>query len=214
MITFQRRWLEDVTMCILHTDIVSLFCTLSIFWFFVSRIQDWDSRKRFEFNGFSHTCYMKTNLSIDSLAWLKLRISGDFRTLLTKRPSTLTMTGLLQKKGKWKIVPGCCHFKNNGCFDNVGIREQEMDFILLYSWYSWTYFDMYKSCPWRGNGNMPLSTGESLIVDRQTPTPVAMVNIIPQNHTVSYGSQVARDFVHQLQHHTWTQGAVLEPHQQ
>ena len=49
---------------------------------------------------------------------------------------------------------------------------------------------------------MPLSTGESLIVDRQTPTLVAMVNIIPQNHTVCYASQVARDFVHQLQHHT------------
>ena len=40
---------------------------------------------------------------------------------------------------------------------------------------------------------MPLSTGESLIVDRQTPTLVAMVNIIPQNHTVCYASQVARD---------------------
>ena len=28
-------------------------------------------------------------------------------------------------------MAGCCHFKNNGCFDNTGICEREMDFILL-----------------------------------------------------------------------------------
>lgn len=143
-------------------------------WFFVSRIQHWDPRKRFSWKieaaDFGGLCFFRW--SYDCFLG-PFCIDSHFRTPLTKRPSTLTMTGL-SKRGSGRLCRG--------------IREREMDFILLYTWYSWTYFDMSKSCPWRGNGNMPLSTGESLIVDRQTPTLVAMVNIIPQNHTVCYTS--------------------------
>lgn len=169
MITFQRRWLEDVTMCILHTDIVSLFCNLSIFimifcesnsglrspekiriqWIFPYLLiwkhqiyqsilwNDWSC-------GFRAICFFRC--SYDCFLG-PFCINSHFRTLLTKRPSTLTMTGLSKKRGSGRL------------------------------------------------------------------SRVLRVLSFQKFHTVCYASQVARDFVHQLQHHTWTQGAVLEPHQ-